>query len=145
MEPQSSPLKGRPIVSGFFDKRTFSVQYIVADLETRDCAIVDPVLDLDEKSGSIATWSADCLLEHIRHEAFALKWILDTHPHADHLSAAGYLKTKQAFPQQSARKLLRSKSFGRTITITTTNSRRTAHSGIVSSPMEIDSILAPAK
>jgi glyoxylase-like metal-dependent hydrolase (beta-lactamase superfamily II) len=94
MEKQSLPLKGRPIVNGFFDKRTFSVQYVVADPDTRDCAIIDPVLDFDEKSGSIATWSADHLLKHIGDERLVLKWILDTHVHADHLSAAGYLKNE---------------------------------------------------
>jgi glyoxylase-like metal-dependent hydrolase (beta-lactamase superfamily II) len=92
MEKQSLPLNGRPTVRGFFDKRTFSVQYIVSDPDTRDCAIIDPVLDFDEKSGSVATRSADHLLKHIRDERLVLKWILDTHPHADHLSAAGYLK-----------------------------------------------------
>ena len=87
-----SPLQGHPIVQGFFDKDTSSVQYVVADQETRHCAIIDPVLDFDGKSGETGTSSADELLEHIRQENYALQWILDTHPHADHFSAAGYLK-----------------------------------------------------
>jgi glyoxylase-like metal-dependent hydrolase (beta-lactamase superfamily II) len=89
-----SALQGRPIVKGFFDERTFSVQYVVTDPETRHCAIIDPVLDFDEKSGSTATWSADELLDYVRNEGYTLEWMLDTHPHANHFSAAGYLKDK---------------------------------------------------
>lgn len=83
---------GRPVVQRFFDHRTFSIQYVVADPETGHCVIIDPVLAFDERSGSVATWSADGLLRHIRDKEYTLDWILDTHPHADHLSAAGYLK-----------------------------------------------------
>lgn len=82
----------RPLVDGFFDRRTCSVQYVVADPETRRCAIIDPVLDFDPSSGSTSTRSADALLAHIGERGYALDWILDTHPHADHFSAAGYLK-----------------------------------------------------
>lgn len=88
----------RPIVAGFFEKRTSSIQYIVADPETRQCAIIDPVLDFDPNSGAIATDSADALLAHIEREQYKLVWILDTHPHADHFSAAGYLKSKTGVP-----------------------------------------------
>ena len=91
-------LEGHPIVKGFFDKRTFSVQYVVADPDTRHCAIMDPVLDFDEKSGSTATWSADALLEHVKRKGYELQWIFDTHPHADHLSAASYLNDKTGVP-----------------------------------------------
>ena len=88
----------RPIVAGFFEKRTSSIQYIVADPETRQCAIIDPVLDFDPNSGATATDSADALLAHIEREQYKLVWILDTHPHADHFSAAGYLKSKTGVP-----------------------------------------------
>ncbi|MBX9638958.1 MAG: MBL fold metallo-hydrolase, partial [Mycobacteriaceae bacterium] len=81
-------------MKGFFDKRTFSVQYVVVDPETRRCAIIDPVLDFDEKSGATATWSADELLNYVQQQGCTLEWILDTHPHADHFSAAGYLKDR---------------------------------------------------
>lgn len=94
----SSQLQGRPIVAGFFEKRTSSVQYVVADPVTKRCAIIDPVLDFDPKSGATATHSADALREHLTREGYALEWILDTHPHADHFSAAGYLKNKTAVP-----------------------------------------------
>ena len=92
------PLAGRPLVKGFFDKRTFSVQYVVADPETRHCVIIDPVLDFDEKSGSVATWSADEILQYVGDQDYNLDWILDTHPHADHFSAAAYLNGKTRAP-----------------------------------------------
>ncbi|MDF3053213.1 MAG: fold metallo-hydrolase, partial [Geminicoccaceae bacterium] len=75
----SSPLHGRPIVKGFYEKRTGSVQYVVADPETKRCAIIDPVLDFEPKSGATATASADELLAHIEREGYRLEWILDTH------------------------------------------------------------------
>jgi glyoxylase-like metal-dependent hydrolase (beta-lactamase superfamily II) len=82
----------RPRVQGFFDQRTYSVQYVVSDPVTNLCAIIDPVLDYDEKSGSTATRSADAILDYVRAEGLTVAWILDTHPHADHFSAAAYLK-----------------------------------------------------
>jgi glyoxylase-like metal-dependent hydrolase (beta-lactamase superfamily II) len=91
-------LEGKPLVTGFFEPRTSSVQYIVADPATQRCAIIDPVLDFDEKSGTTATHSADTLLNHVHSNGLQLEWILDTHPHADHLSAAGYLKERTGAP-----------------------------------------------
>ena len=81
-----------PDVTGFHDEATGSVQYVVADPVTRKSAIIDPVLDFDPRSGSTRTTSADRLLKHIETQGLTLEWILDTHPHADHFSAAGYLK-----------------------------------------------------
>ncbi|MDN3519599.1 MBL fold metallo-hydrolase [Aquisalimonas lutea] len=83
--------EGRPVVAGFFEPRTFSIQYVVSDPATRRCAIIDPVLDFEENAGATATHSADALLDYIRGEGLDVEWILDTHPHADHFSAAGYL------------------------------------------------------
>lgn len=83
-----------PLVEGFYESRTGSIQYVVVDQATKKCAIIDPVLDYDEKSGSVATHSADQLLNYIADNGFELEWILDTHPHADHFSAAQYLKQK---------------------------------------------------
>jgi glyoxylase-like metal-dependent hydrolase (beta-lactamase superfamily II) len=88
----------RPVVKGFFEKRTFSVQYVVSDPVTKRCAIIDPVHDFDEKSGATSTESADELLAYIEQEGLTLEWILDTHPHADHFSAAGYLNAKTGVP-----------------------------------------------
>jgi glyoxylase-like metal-dependent hydrolase (beta-lactamase superfamily II) len=87
-----------PDVAGFYDETTGSVQYIVADPITRRCAVIDPVLDYDQRSGSTRTRSADGLLRHIKTRGLTLEWILDTHPHADHLSAAGYLKDMTGAP-----------------------------------------------
>lgn len=86
--------KQKPIVKGFFDKRTFSIQYVVSDPATKTCAIIDPVLDFDEKSGATATRSAEEILAYIAADGLSVEWILDTHPHADHFSAARYLKGK---------------------------------------------------
>lgn len=88
----------RPEVKGFFDKRTWSVQYVVSDPTTGKCAIVDPVLDFDEKSGATATKNADAILEYVASKGLQVEWILDTHPHADHFSAAQYLKAKTGAP-----------------------------------------------
>jgi len=88
----------RPDVAAFFDPRTYSIQYVVSDPETKACAIIDPVLDFDEKSGSTATHSADALLDYVRRQDLRLQWILDTHPHADHFSAAAYLKRVTGAP-----------------------------------------------
>jgi glyoxylase-like metal-dependent hydrolase (beta-lactamase superfamily II) len=93
-----APTTGRPEVTAFYEPRSCSLQYVVADPASRACAIVDPVLDFDEKSGATATRSADALLAFIRERGLALDWILDTHPHADHFSAAGYLKDRTGAP-----------------------------------------------
>lgn len=83
-----------PDVHAFFDKRTGSVQYVVADPKTRHCAIIDAVLDFDEKSGATATFNADRILDHVDANGLKVEWILETHPHADHFSAADYLRSK---------------------------------------------------
>lgn len=88
----------RPDVAAFFERRTCSVQYVVTDPVTRCCALIDPVLDYDEKSGSTATASADALLAFVQEHDLTIQWILDTHPHADHFSAAGYLKDRTGAP-----------------------------------------------
>ena len=88
----------RPEVFGFFDKRTSSIQHVVVDPRTKACAIVDPVLDFDEKSGATATRNADRLLDFVRDRGLCVAWILDTHPHADHFSAAPYLKARTGAP-----------------------------------------------
>ena len=95
---QAVAMATRPEVQGFFDDRTYSVQYVVSDPATHRCAIIDPVLDFDEKSGSTATRSADAILDYIRKRDLTVDWILDTHPHADHFSAAGYLKDVTGAP-----------------------------------------------
>ena len=87
-----------PVVAGFYEPRSCSIQYVVSDPATRACAIIDPVLDFDEKSGSIATRSADAILAYIAEQGLKVEWILDTHPHADHFSAARHLKAATGAP-----------------------------------------------
>ena len=89
----------RPDVAAFYDPKTFSLQYVVSDPASRACAIIDPVLDFDEKSGTVMTENADRLLDFISSQRLDLQWILDTHPHADHFSAADYLKSKTGAPK----------------------------------------------
>jgi len=95
-----------PLVKGFFDPRTYSIQYVVADPEMKKCAIVDPVLDFDEKSGSTAMQNADAILAYINGQGFEVEWILDTHPHADHFSAAQYLKSQTGAPTAIGEKVV---------------------------------------
>lgn len=81
-------------VEGFFDAATSTVSYIVLDTATKQCAIVDSVLDYDPKSGRTSHVSADLLIRRVRELGATVQWILETHVHADHLSAAPYLKQK---------------------------------------------------
>ena len=104
-----------PDVTGFYDERTSSIQYVVVDPTTRQCAIVDPVLDFDKKSGATATFSADRILEHIKAERLDPVWILDTHPHADHFSAARYLKEKTGAPTAIGEHIVEVQDIWRTI------------------------------
>jgi len=83
-----------PDVQGFFDPATYTVTYIVSDLASGDAAIVDSVLDFDPSSGRTSTASADRVIETVTSKNLKVKWILETHAHADHLSAAPYLQQK---------------------------------------------------
>ena len=81
-----------PVVTSFFDEPTNTVTYIVADPKTKACAIVDSVLDYDASSGATTTESADELIAFIKEQDLKLEYILETHAHADHFSAAPYLQ-----------------------------------------------------
>jgi glyoxylase-like metal-dependent hydrolase (beta-lactamase superfamily II) len=81
-------------VEAFFDPDTFTVTYVVADSVSRVCAIVDSVLDFEPASGRTSTHSADLVIDYIQSRNLSVAWILETHVHADHLSAAQYLKSK---------------------------------------------------
>jgi glyoxylase-like metal-dependent hydrolase (beta-lactamase superfamily II) len=83
-----------PIVHGFFDEATNTASYVVSDPATKICAIIDSVLDYDPASGHTGTASADNLISHVRENGLTLDWILETHVHADHLSAAPYVQEK---------------------------------------------------
>jgi glyoxylase-like metal-dependent hydrolase (beta-lactamase superfamily II) len=81
-------------IEGFFDPATWTVSYIVLDTTTKQCALVDSVLDYDPKAGRTGTASADRLIARVGELGARVQWILETHVHADHLSAAPYLKQR---------------------------------------------------
>ncbi len=83
-----------PFVRAFFDEPTNTISYLVADLETKRAAVVDPVLDYDHASGKAATASADIILDAAADEGLSIDWVLETHAHADHLSGAPYIKLR---------------------------------------------------
>lgn len=88
----------QPVVQGFFDPATFTVSYVVHDPATRTAAIIDPVLDFTPRNGRTSTRSADALLAYVAAHDLTLSWLLETHAHADHLSAAHYLHEKTGAP-----------------------------------------------
>ncbi|WP_425500947.1 MBL fold metallo-hydrolase [Skermanella pratensis] len=84
----------KPEVIPFFDEATNTVSYVVVDPATKAAALIDSVLDFDPKSGRTSTASADRLVAAVHERGLTVEWILETHIHADHLSAAPYLKEK---------------------------------------------------
>ena len=81
-----------PDVTGFFDALTNTISYVVADPATKQCAVIDSLLDFDQASGRTKTDSADKLIEFVRQSDLTCEWIIDTHVHADHLTAAPYIR-----------------------------------------------------
>jgi glyoxylase-like metal-dependent hydrolase (beta-lactamase superfamily II) len=80
------------LVQPFFDPKTGTASYVVSDPATGSAAVIDPVLDFEMKSGSTSTESADQVLAYLRDNRLKVQWILETHAHADHLSAARYIQ-----------------------------------------------------
>ncbi len=87
-------MSAAPEISAFFDEPTNTVSYLVSDPETRQVAVIDPVLDYDHRSGKADIRSADAILKYAADQGFTIAWVLETHAHADHLSGAPYIKTK---------------------------------------------------
>ena len=83
-----------PHVKAFFDERTFTASYVVHDPATRIAAIIDSVLDFDPAAGRTSFESADAMIAYVEAEGLKVEWLLETHAHADHLSAAPYLQEK---------------------------------------------------
>lgn len=81
-----------PHVTAFFDEDSSTISYVVHDPATRSAAVIDPVLDFDYAAGRIDHASADRMIEHIRSHELRLEWLIETHVHADHLSAAPYIQ-----------------------------------------------------
>lgn len=89
---------GSPEVTGLYEPDTGSIQYVVACPKTGQCAIVDPVLNFDPAHARCSTESAEELLRIVRQKGYDLRWILDTHPHADHLTASHWLREQTGVP-----------------------------------------------
>ena len=87
-------LSKKPQVQGFFDVATNTISYVVTDPDTKHCAIIDSVMDFDQAGGSISFESADAIINYVTKHELTVQWVLETHVHADHLSAAPYLKEK---------------------------------------------------
>ncbi|MGR3641298.1 MBL fold metallo-hydrolase [Alterinioella nitratireducens] len=83
-----------PDVTAFFDDATNTVSYVVREPEGSACAVIDSVLDFDHASGRTDTASADRIIAHVRDQGLDCQWVLETHVHADHLSAAPYVQTQ---------------------------------------------------
>ena len=84
----------RPPVQAFFDQAPNTISYIVSDPSSNACAVIDSVMDIDYAAGRITNDSADAIIEQIEAQGLALEWIIETHVHADHLSAAPYIQEK---------------------------------------------------
>ena len=90
--------RGDADVAAFHEAKTGSWQYVIADRATRAAAIIDPVWDYDARAGAVTTANAERLLAHVAREALTVEWVLDTHPHADHFSAAPWLAERLGAP-----------------------------------------------
>lgn len=86
--------KMKPEVAPFFDKDTNTFSYVVKDPSSNSCAIVDSVLDFDYPSGSISYTGADRIIDYVKEHNLKVEWLIETHVHADHLSAAPYIQEK---------------------------------------------------
>ena len=84
----------QPDVAAFFDEATNTVSYVVKDPQSSSCAIIDSVMDIDYAAGRIAYKSADEIIAHVHARGLQVEWLIETHVHADHLSAAPYLQGK---------------------------------------------------
>ncbi len=87
-------LTTKPDVSAFFDADTNTISYVVRDPASSKCAVIDSVMDIDYAAGRISYTSADQIIDHIRAHGLEVEWLIETHAHADHLSAAPYIQGK---------------------------------------------------
>ena len=90
----TTDLRPKAVIRSFFDPDTFTVTHVVSDPVSRRAAIIDSVLDYDPKSGRTAQHSADQVVDYVRQSGLTVDWLLETHAHADHFSAAPYLQQK---------------------------------------------------
>ena len=92
--PQPVDLSVKPEVTAFFDAPTNTISYVVKDPASNACAVIDSVMDIDYAAGRITYDGADRIIAHIRDRGLSLEWLIETHVHADHLSAAPYIQGK---------------------------------------------------
>ncbi|WP_316194928.1 MULTISPECIES: MBL fold metallo-hydrolase [unclassified Bradyrhizobium] len=92
--PYPIDIRVQPKVAGFFDPETNTISYVVKDPSSSSCAIIDPVMDIDYAAARIGTRSADVLIDYVKLNGLQLEWLIETHAHADHLSAAPYIQSK---------------------------------------------------
>lgn len=118
----------KPQIQAFFDDATWTVSYVVYDQPGGHCALVDSVLDYDPKSGRTRTHSAERLIEFVQTHGLTVEWILETHAHADHLSAAHYLRNKLGGALPLAPPSHRCRTYSRPCSIWSLSSARTAAS-----------------
>ncbi|WP_373490613.1 MBL fold metallo-hydrolase [Parasphingorhabdus sp.] len=93
-EQISKAQRNIPVIQSFFDQPTNTVTYVVHDAESRSAAIIDSVFDFDPASGRTSFDSADEVIAYVQEQGLKIEWLLETHAHADHLSAAPYLQEK---------------------------------------------------
>ena len=87
-------MKLKPEIKAFFDNDTNTISYVVKDPEGSACAVIDPVMDIDYAAGRISYQGADAIIDYITRNKLELEWIIETHVHADHLTAAHYIQEK---------------------------------------------------
>ncbi len=92
--PFTADLDVKPEVTAFFDAPTNTISYVVKDPASRSCAVIDSVMDIDYAAGRITYDHADEIIDYIKSSDLKLEWIIETHVHADHLSAAPYIQKK---------------------------------------------------
>ena len=94
MIPHPVDLSVKPEVTAFFDEQTNTVSYVVKDPNSTSCAIIDSVMDIDYAAGRISYGSADKIIAFVTKNGLHVEWLIETHAHADHLSAAPYIQGK---------------------------------------------------
>lgn len=94
MIPHTVDLSHKPEVTAFFDAETNTVSYVVKDPRSQACAVIDSVMDIDYAGGRISYGSADKIIDFVKEHGLKVEWLIETHAHADHLSAAPYIQSK---------------------------------------------------
>ena len=97
----------RPSIAGFFDEATNTVSYVIHDPATNEAAIIDSVLDYDPAAGRTSHGSADLIVEYVQVNGLKVTWLIETHAHADHISAAPYLQEKLGGKLAIGREIIR--------------------------------------